>query len=157
MGNLDWEMHQSEDVTASADVAASAYVVASVANVAAPATDEEHKKKVEAKNTLKNCVYNMRNTIKDEKIWSKLSADNKKKVEDAVEEVIQWLDGNQLAEAKEFEDKMKELEGGCNPIITKMYQGGADGSGMGGGMDEASASYGAAAHATDVSGIFSIF
>jgi heat shock protein 1/8 len=31
---------------------------------------------------------------------------------------------NQLAEADEFEDKMKELEGICNPIISKMYQQG---------------------------------
>ncbi|KAL0649251.1 hypothetical protein Bca4012_091942 [Brassica carinata] len=35
----------------------------------------------------------------------------------------QGLCGNQLAEADEFEDKMKELESVCNPIIAKMYQG----------------------------------
>nr|AFK47438.1 unknown [Lotus japonicus] len=77
----------------------------------------------------------MRNTIKDDKIASKLSADDKKKIEDAIDQAIQWLDGNQLAEADEFEDKMKELETICNPIIAKMYQGaGAD---VGGGaMDE---------------------
>ncbi|KAK1298661.1 putative mediator of RNA polymerase II transcription subunit 37c [Acorus calamus] len=34
--------------------------------------DEEHKKKVESKNALENYAYNMRNTIKDEKIGSKL-------------------------------------------------------------------------------------
>ncbi|GJM95389.1 hypothetical protein PR202_ga12120 [Eleusine coracana subsp. coracana] len=97
--------------------------------------DEEHKKKVESKNSLENYAYNMRNTIKDEKIASKLSADDKKKIEDAIDQAIQWLDNNQLAEADEFEDKMKELESLCNPIIAKMYQGaGAD---MGGaGMDE---------------------
>ncbi|KAI7751230.1 hypothetical protein M8C21_021299 [Ambrosia artemisiifolia] len=65
----------------------------------------------------------MRNTIKDDKIGSKLAADDKKKVEDAVEQAVQWLDANQLAEVEEFEDKMKELEGICNPIIAKMYQG----------------------------------
>ncbi|GFP96744.1 heat shock cognate 70 kDa protein 2 [Phtheirospermum japonicum] len=72
---------------------------------------------------------------KDEKIASKLSADDKKKIEDAIEAAIQWLDGNQLAEADEFDDKMKELEGICNPVIAKMYQGGADMPG-GGAMDE---------------------
>ncbi|KAJ9550058.1 hypothetical protein OSB04_022601 [Centaurea solstitialis] len=100
------------------------------------AEDEEHKKKVEAKNALENYAYNMRNTIKDDKISSKLSAEDKKKVEDAVEEAIQWLDGNQLAEVDEFEDKMKALEGICNPIIARMYQGGAGGPDMGGGMDD---------------------
>ncbi|CAH9143197.1 unnamed protein product [Cuscuta epithymum] len=88
------------------------------------AEDEEHKKKVEAKNALENYAYNMRNTVKDEKIGSKLSADDKKKIEDAIDQAISWLDSNQLAEADEFEDKMKELEGVCNPIIAKMYQGG---------------------------------
>jgi L1 cell adhesion molecule like protein len=90
--------------------------------------DEEHKKKVEAKNALENYAYNMRNTVKDEKIASKLEPAEKKKIEDVIEESIQWLDNNQLAEADEFEDKMKELEGICNPIIAKMYQG--DGAGM---------------------------
>ncbi|XP_027348777.1 heat shock cognate 70 kDa protein 2 isoform X4 [Abrus precatorius] len=98
------------------------------------AEDEEHKKKVEAKNALENYAYNMRNTIKDDKIASKLPADDKKKIEDAIEQAIQWLDGNQLAEADEFEDKMKELESICNPIIAKMYQGA--GGDAGGAMDE---------------------
>ncbi|KAJ0102323.1 hypothetical protein Patl1_06328 [Pistacia atlantica] len=39
-----------------------------------------------------------------------------------------------LQEADEFEDKMKELESLCNPIIAKMYQGGA--GAPPGGMDE---------------------
>ncbi|CAM0949464.1 unnamed protein product [Alopecurus aequalis] len=96
--------------------------------------DEEHKKKVESKNALENYSYNMRNTIKDEKIASKLPADDKKKIEEAIDAAIQWLDTNQLAEADEFDDKMKELEALCNPIIAKMYQGaGAD---MEGGMDD---------------------
>ncbi|XP_024388916.1 heat shock cognate 70 kDa protein [Physcomitrium patens] len=91
--------------------------------------DEDHKKKIESKNGLENYAYNMRNTIKDEKIASNLDAADKKKIEDAVEAAIQWLDQNQLAESDEFDDKMKELEGVCNPIIARMYQGGAGGEG----------------------------
>ncbi|KAI3520005.1 hypothetical protein L1887_09226 [Cichorium endivia] len=99
------------------------------------AEDEEHKKKVEAKNALENYAYNMRNTIKDEKIGGKIPADEKKKVEDAVEQAVQWLDSNQLAEVEEFEDKLKDLEGVCNPIIAKMYQGAGGGVPDMGGMD----------------------
>ncbi|KAL9416012.1 hypothetical protein AB3S75_039247 [Citrus x aurantiifolia] len=84
------------------------------------AEDEEHKKKVAAKNALENYAYNMRNTIEDEKISAKLPAADKQKIEDAIEQAIQWLDGNPLAKADEFEDKMKELEGIYN---AKMYQG----------------------------------
>lgn len=45
------------------------------------------------------------------------------------EQVISWLDANTLGEKDEFEHKKKELEGVCNPIITKLYQqtGGAPG------------------------------
>ncbi|KAF8402891.1 hypothetical protein HHK36_010983 [Tetracentron sinense] len=81
--------------------------------------DEEHKKNVESKNALEYYAYNMRNTTKDEKIGAQLAPVDKKKIEDAIEEAIQWLDSNQLAEADEFKDKMKELESICNPIISK--------------------------------------
>ncbi|KAL2464344.1 Heat shock 70 kDa protein 5 [Forsythia ovata] len=96
------------------------------------AEDEEVKKKVEAKNALENYAYNMRNTVKDEKFASKLDPSEKQKIESAVEEAIEWLDRNQLAEVDELEDKLKELEGICNPIISKMYQeGGSSGASMG--------------------------
>ncbi|KAL3678057.1 hypothetical protein R1sor_021013 [Riccia sorocarpa] len=90
--------------------------------------DEDHKKKIESKNGLENYAYNMRNTIKDEKIASALSPADRKKIEEAVDAAVEWLDNNQLAEADEFDDKMKELESICNPIIARMYQGGAPGA-----------------------------
>ncbi|KAJ8421458.1 hypothetical protein Cgig2_005316 [Carnegiea gigantea] len=111
------------------------------------AEDEEHKKKVEAKNALENYAYNMRNTIKDDKISAKLPPADKKKIEDAIDQAIQWLDANQLAEADEFEDKMKELESICNPIIAKMYQGGAGGDMGGAPMDDDGPSAGGASGA----------
>ncbi|XP_042962417.1 heat shock cognate 70 kDa protein 2-like [Carya illinoinensis] len=83
--------------------------------------DEEHKKKVEAKNDLENYACNMRIAVKDKKIGAKLRSDHKKKIEDATEQAIQWLDSIQLVEAKEYEDKMKELKSICNPIIAKIH------------------------------------
>ncbi|KAF8402898.1 hypothetical protein HHK36_010990 [Tetracentron sinense] len=81
--------------------------------------DEEHKKKVESKNALENYAYNTRNIVNDERIGAILPPSDKKKIEDVIEEAIQWLDSNQLAEADEFEDKMKELKSICNPIVSK--------------------------------------
>ncbi|GMN63652.1 hypothetical protein TIFTF001_032726 [Ficus carica] len=112
------------------------------------AEDEEVKKKVEAKNSLENYAYNMRNTVKDEKFAGKLSPEDKEKIEKAVEETIEWLDRNQLAEVDELEDKLKELENVCNPIIAKMYQGGAGGDGdvpMGDGYGSSGGGGGSAA------------
>ncbi|KAL8497278.1 hypothetical protein ACS0TY_020822 [Phlomoides rotata] len=88
------------------------------------AEDEAVKKKVEAKNALENYAYSMRTTIKDEKIGPKLGSSEKEKIEKAVDEAIEWLDRNQLAEVDELEDKLKELENLCSPVIAKMYQGG---------------------------------
>ena len=102
--------------------------------------DELHRKKIEARNGLGNCAYNMRNIINDEKFADKLDPADKETLKKAVEEAIQWMDANELKEIDEIEDKQKELEGVCKPIITKMYQaaGGAPGGmpgdigGMGG-------------------------
>ncbi|CAH1428276.1 unnamed protein product [Lactuca virosa] len=70
--------------------------------------DEEHKKKLEVKNALENYTYNIRNTTKDENLGEKLTPVDKK-IEDAIDEAIVWLDTNHLAKGDEFKDKMKEL------------------------------------------------
>jgi len=110
------------------------------------AEDEEVKKKVDAKNGVENYAYNMKNTIRDDKIAGQLDPSDKQAIEQAVESTIQWLDQNQLAEVEEFEHKQKELEGICNPIIARMYQGG----GAGGAGDSAyGGGYGASGDAAD--------
>jgi len=103
---------------------------------------EQHKKddellrdRVAAKNALESYAYNIKSTIDDEKLKDKISDADKQTISEKCNEIIKWLDANQLAEKEEFEHKQKELEGVCNPIMTKLYQsaGGAPG-GMPGGM-----------------------
>jgi len=96
--------------------------------------DEQHRKKIEARNGLENYAYNMRNTLNDENVGGKLDQADKDTIRKAVENTISWMDANELAEIDEIEDKQKELEGICNPIITKMYQAAGAGGGMPGGM-----------------------
>merc|ERR1712184_137592 len=73
----------------------------------------------------------------DDKEKDKISEDDRKAITDKCDEAIKWLDANQLAEVEEFNEKQKEVEGVCNPIITKLYAdaGGAPG-GMPGGMPD---------------------
>ncbi|CAM6024986.1 unnamed protein product [Sphagnum balticum] len=113
------------------------------------AEDEEVKKKVDAKNGLENYAYNMKNTIRDEKIAGQLNPSDKQAIEQAVEGTIQWLDQNQLAEVEEFEHKQKELEGICNPIIARMYQGGGAGGAGGAGDSAYGGGYGGSGDAAD--------
>merc|ERR1712054_76085 len=91
------------------------------------ADDEKQKERISSKNGLESYCFNMKTTIEDEKI------------KDKCDEAIKWLDANQLAEVEEFNEKQKEVEAVCNPIITKLYgaAGGAPGGmpdmgGMGG-------------------------
>ncbi|KAI1732833.1 hsp70 protein [Ditylenchus destructor] len=87
-----------------------------------------------AKNNLESYCFNMKQTVEDEKLKDKISEEDKKMISEKCSEALSWLDANQTAEKEEFEHHQKELEGVCNPIITKLYQtaGGAPG-GMPGG------------------------
>ncbi|XP_062154326.1 heat shock cognate 70 kDa protein-like [Alnus glutinosa] len=82
--------------------------------------DDEHKKKVRAKEALENYAFKMRNIVNNKDIGEKLDADGKEKIEAAVKQVIHWLDGVQHAEGDEFKDKLIELELICNPIIANI-------------------------------------
>merc|ERR1719161_1825628 len=94
------------------------------------AEDEQNKKKIEAKNGLENYCFTMRNTLQEEKLQDKFEGDDKDKIEKAVQETLDWLDKNQMAEKDEFEAKQKELEGVVNPIMMKVYQAAGGGAGM---------------------------
>eukprot|EP00439_Symbiodinium_sp_Y106_P056325 s911_g7.t2 len=104
-----------------------------------PAEDEANKLRIEAKNGLQNYWFTMRNTLNE--------------IESAVQETLDWLDKNQLAEKDEFEAKQKELEGIdefeakqkelegiVNPIMMKVYQAAGGGGMPEGGMPGGAAS-----------------
>merc|ERR1712099_216144 len=99
------------------------------------AEDEKQKERISAKNNLESYCFNMKSTLDDEKLKDKIGESDRETITKKCDEIIKWLDANQLAEVDEFTDKQKEVEGICNPIITKLYQaaGGAPG-GMPGGM-----------------------
>merc|ERR1712137_753599 len=102
--------------------------------------DEAQKDRVQAKNELESYAFQMKQTVEDDKVKDKISADEVKTICDACDEAIKWLDNNQTAEKDEFQHQKKELEKVCTPIITKMYQGA--GGGMPGGMPDMSGAAG---------------
>merc|ERR1711892_486828 len=111
------------------------------------AEDDKQKERITAKNGLESYCFNMKTTIEDEKVKDKISDDDRKKISEKCDEAIKWLDANQLAEIEEFNDKQKECEALCNPIITKLYQAGGMPDGMPdmGGMGGAAGAPGAGA------------
>merc|ERR1739848_699656 len=111
--------------------------------------DAKVKDKIEKKNGLENYCFQMKNQLDDEKLKEKFTEDDKKVITDSAKDVLQWLEGNQSAEAGEYEAKQKELEGKFNPIMMRIYQatGGAPGGMPGGpgGMPDMGGMGGAAA------------
>lgn len=60
------------------------------------AEDEVQREKVSAKNGLESYAFNMKSTLEDEKLKDKISEEDRKKILTKCEEVISWLDGNQV-------------------------------------------------------------
>jgi heat shock 70kDa protein 1/2/6/8 len=85
--------------------------------------DEKQRERIQSKNNLESYCFNMKSTIEDDKLSSKINSDDKKKVIDACDSALKWLDSNQTAEKDEYEHKLKECEKICSPIVTKLYEG----------------------------------
>merc|ERR1712176_311265 len=102
--------------------------------------DKKVREKIESRNALENYVYSMKNTLSDgEKgVADKIGDEDKEAIEKALEEANEWLDDNQEAEKEDFEEKLKEVQDVCSPIISKVYKesGGAPGGGDFGGDDD---------------------
>merc|ERR1719461_2764762 len=94
--------------------------------------DKKLKERVEARNELESYAYSLKNQINDkEKLGAKITDEDKEKIEEAVNEKISWLEENQEAEGEDFKTQKKELEEIVQPIIAKLYQGGAPPPGAG--------------------------
>lgn len=85
--------------------------------------DKKVKERIDARNKLETYIYNMKSTVNDkDKLGDKIDSDDRDKVERALKEALEWLDDNQNAEKDEFEEKMKEVEAVCNPVIRQVYE-----------------------------------
>lgn len=94
--------------------------------------DKKVKEKIDAKNSLENYLYSMKNTVEDkEKLADKLDETDKSTIQNAVKEHQDWLNANAEAEKEDFESHLKEVQGVCDPIIAKVYKqtGGPGGPG----------------------------
>jgi heat shock protein 5 len=102
--------------------------------------DKKVREKIEARNQLENYVYSMKNQLSDSEkgVADKISDEDKETIEKALEEANEWLDDNQESEKEDFEEKLKEVQDTCSPIISKVYKesGGAPGGGDFGGDDD---------------------
>jgi len=93
--------------------------------------DKKARERVEAKNSLEQYAYTLKQSIAEEGVKDKLSDEDKKKVEAACEEAIRWIESHPDGDKDAYESERKKLEGIAMPIMSKIY---ADAQGGGGGM-----------------------
>jgi heat shock protein 5 len=104
--------------------------------------DKQQREKVEARNSLENFAYQVRNAMKDENgPAAKLGEEDKQAVDEAVKATMEWLDDHQTPppEKDQCDEQYKQLEKIVQPIFAKVYGGqsqGAPGFGAQPGADE---------------------
>lgn len=90
--------------------------------------DKLAKERIEARQSLDNYLYSVKSSLNDpEKLKGKLSSSDEETINEALRDGQNFLDENPEAEKDEYDEKRKEIEGICDPIIQK---------GMGKGSEE---------------------
>uniref|UniRef100_A0A6C0E193 Chaperone n=1 Tax=viral metagenome TaxID=1070528 RepID=A0A6C0E193_9ZZZZ len=79
------------------------------------AQDEENKGKIESKNTLENYLYQMKNSVNEEK--SQIPENVKTEITNTVNDNLKWLDSNQNESKTVYENKLKEIQDKLKPLL----------------------------------------
>ncbi|XP_061395011.1 heat shock protein 70-like [Musca vetustissima] len=85
--------------------------------------DEKQRNRIAARNNLESYVFGVKQAL-DQASGDKISAQEKAETLRACDDTIKWLDANHMAERDEYEDKMKEINKICTPIMTKLHDAG---------------------------------
>ena len=84
--------------------------------------DKLVKETTEAKNSLESYAYSLKRQIDDkEQLGGKISEEDKEKIQNIVDEKLEWLKDHDEATAEEFNAVRKEIEEVANPIVAKLY------------------------------------
>ncbi|CAF2820637.1 unnamed protein product [Rotaria sp. Silwood2] len=84
--------------------------------------NEIRRECITAKNSLESYCFNMKTNIIDNKIANKIGDYNKKKMLDAINDTLEWLEANQLATKEQLEAKLQEIEKICTSTTAKLHQ-----------------------------------
>ena len=83
--------------------------------------DEKQRETIAARNSLENYVYSVKQAVEDPNAENKLNSDDVETVKSKAQEVIEWLDRNSLADKEEYQEKEKDLQRVCSPIMSKLH------------------------------------
>ncbi|KAB8224094.1 78 kDa glucose-regulated protein precursor [Aspergillus novoparasiticus] len=85
--------------------------------------DKAIKSKIEARNSLENYAFSLKNQVNDENgLGGQIDEDDKQTILDAVKEVTDWLEDNAAeATTEDFEEQKEQLSNVAYPITSKLY------------------------------------
>eukprot|EP00558_Chaetoceros_sp_UNC1202_P009785 CAMPEP_0197233186 /NCGR_PEP_ID=MMETSP1429-20130617/1325_1 /TAXON_ID=49237 /ORGANISM="Chaetoceros sp., Strain UNC1202" /LENGTH=657 /DNA_ID=CAMNT_0042691399 /DNA_START=107 /DNA_END=2080 /DNA_ORIENTATION=+ len=89
--------------------------------------DKRAKDVVDARNGLEGYTYNLKNQLDDDdetNLGSKLAPEDRKELQETIDETLEWMDENPEASKEEYDEKQTSLEHTVNPIMRNMYAGG---------------------------------
>jgi heat shock protein 1/8 len=86
------------------------------------AEDKAILERVEARNGAEAYLYNVRNSINDEKLRDKIAEADKESLEATVKAGLDWLDDNRDADVEPVKEKQKEWEAAVNPVMMRLYE-----------------------------------
>ena len=84
--------------------------------------DDKERDRIKAKNNLEQYLYLVRQTIKEERLKDKFYEEDKKQIENKIDEVLNFVNDNPDALKEEYNEKVKEIEEVFNPIKEKINQ-----------------------------------
>jgi len=86
--------------------------------------DKKTKERIDAKNSLENYIYSMKNTVEDKEkgIGDKLSSEEKDTITNSIKEHQDWLNANPETEKEDYETHLKDLQKTCDPIVARIYK-----------------------------------
>merc|ERR1712238_261781 len=95
--------------------------------------DKKVKDRIDSRNGLESYLYNLKNTLNDEEkgVADKMSPQDKKELEDIIDEALDWMDANPEADKEDYGEKRKEVEQVANPLMRDLYSGGDSEEDMG--------------------------
>jgi endoplasmic reticulum chaperone BiP len=80
--------------------------------------DKKVKERVDARNQLETYIYSVKSTV-DGELGDKMGADDKERVQEAVREVNEWLDGNPDAEKEDYGGEAQGVGGCLQPSLLR--------------------------------------
>ncbi|XP_017486222.1 PREDICTED: heat shock 70 kDa protein cognate 2-like [Rhagoletis zephyria] len=94
--------------------------------------DEKQRQRIQSRNSLESYIFSCKQAVEDSPA-GRLTDSDKATVRDKCTSEMSWLDANTLAEKDEFDDRLKECQRVCGPIMAKMHGAGSGDAGAGKG------------------------